>query len=147
LLESSHTIIEQSDGWNKSFNERFQLSNRSSVEILPLVQKNVKGFKTDGYKNIENFITDKYDLYIADGPFGSPNYSRYDIVELVKKLNKEDEFILIFDDVERPGEKETFEELKKVFKEKGIKVYYNLYEGRKSVAVFGTEKYRFVKSL
>lgn len=147
LKESNHTIIEQSSQWENSFNERFTLSARSSVHILPLKQKIVKGFETKGYEKIEEFITKKYDLYIVDGPFGSSNYSRYDILDIMKKMNKKDEFILIFDDLERQGEKQTFDDLIELFKEKEIKVYIQHYDGTKSVAVVGTEKYRYVKSL
>ncbi len=45
LIESSHTIIEQDDSWKDSFNERFKLSTRSNIHILPLQKKNVKGFE------------------------------------------------------------------------------------------------------
>lgn len=147
LIESNHTIIEQSSSWENSFNERFKLSAQSSVHIFPLQKKKVKGFETIGYEKIEEFIKKKYDLYIVDGPFGSSNYSRYDIVDIMKKMNSKDEFILIFDDLERQGEKQTFDDLIKLFKEKEIKVHIQCYEGTKTVAVVGTEKYRFVKSL
>ena len=147
LIESNHTIIEQSSQWENVFNDRFTLSSRSSVHILPLQQKKVKGFETKGYEKIEEFITKKYDLYIVDGPFGSSNYSRYDILDIMRKMNKKDEFILIFDDLERQGEKQTFDDLIEFFKEKEIKVHIQYYEGTKSVAVVGTEKYRYVKSL
>ena len=147
LIESNHTIIEQNGNWENSFNKRFKLSTRSSIHILPLQQNNVNGFETNGYEKIQEFITKKYDLYLIDGPFGSPNYSRYDIVNIVNKLNQKDEFILIFDDFNRHGEKQTFDDLKKVLKEKEIEIYIGYYKGTKTVAVIGTKKYRFVESL
>ncbi|WP_298541255.1 hypothetical protein [uncultured Aquimarina sp.] len=147
LMESTHTIIEQDNNWKNNFNDRFTLSTRSSVHILPLQKKNINGFKFNGYEKIEEFITKKYDLYLVDGPLGSSYYSRYDIVNIVKKMNKNDEFILILDDVNRDGEKQTFNELKKLFKEKEIDIHIGQYGGMKSVAVIGTKKYRFVESL
>ncbi len=147
LTESNHTVIEQDDSWKNHFNNRFKLSSRSSIQILPLQKKNVKGFETNGYKNIEEYIKKKYDLYLIDGPFGSRNFSRYDIVNIVKKLNKNDEFVIILDDFDREGEKQTFNDLVELFKVKEIEIYYGSYEGTKSVAVLGTKKYQFVQSL
>ena len=147
LLESTHTIIEQDNNWRFSFEEQFTLSKRSSIKILPLKEKYINGYKTNGYKEIEEFITKKYDLYIIDGPFGSPNYSRYDIVNIVKDFNSQDEFIIIIDDYNRPGEKQTFNVLKELLQQKGIEISLGYYVGVKSVAVIGSKKYRFVQSM
>ncbi len=147
LINSDHTIIEQDDNWRNHFNNHFKLSYRSLVHILPIQNNIVKGFETKGYKGIEEYVTEKYDLYIVDGPFGSINYSRYDIINIVKKLSKNDECIIILDDYNRKGEKQTFVDLIKIFKEKDMEVYQSIYEGTKSVAVIGTKKYQFIKSL
>lgn len=147
LTGSSHTIIEHDAEWKNNFDNRFTLSPRSTVSILPLVVKNVKRFEYKGYENIEQFITKKYDLYLVDGPFGSPSYSRYDIISVMEKMNRDDEFILIFDDYNRVGEKRTFKVLEKILKEKEIDIFTGFYKGVKTVAVIGTKKYRFVKSL
>jgi len=147
LTDSNHTIIEQDSHWADSFKDRFLLSGRSSINVIPLVKKNVKDFEVNSYENIENFITKKYDLYIVDGPLGSPQYSRYDIVNIAEMLNKDDEFIIIFDDHNRKGEKQTFKELKNVFKKKDINIHIGFYSGVKEVAIIGTDKYRFVNTL
>jgi len=147
LIDSNHTIIEQNDKWRDSFCNRFTLSSRCSVQIHPLQKKNVKGFEINGYERIEDLVTKKYDLYLVDGPFGSPNYSRYDIVNVTKNLNKNDEFVIILDDFHRKGEKDTFEELMNMFNEKEIEVFVGDYGGVKSVAVIGSKKYQFIGSL
>ena len=145
LPDSTHTIIEHDNDWKNSFEERFTLSNRSSINILPLQEKDVNGFKTNGYQGIEDFITNKHDLYIIDGPWGSPQYSRYDIVNIVKDFTSQDEFIIILDDCNRPGEKQTFDILIENFAQKGIEIAFAYYEGVKSVAVLGSKKYKFIK--
>jgi len=147
LKESYHTIIEQDEIWRDAFNDRFALSSRSTVQIHPLEKKTVKGFETNGYGKIEESISEKYDLYLVDGPFGSKNYSRYDIVRILKDIDKRDEFIIILHHFNRKGEKQTYNDLLELFKRKEIEVYQGFYEGNKSVAVLGTQKYRFVKSL
>jgi hypothetical protein len=147
LLESEHIIIEQDSNWKLSFETNFVLSSRSNVYELPLIKKKYKEFEYNGYENIENTIATKFDVYIIDGPFGSPNYSRFDIVALADILSSEDEFILIMDDYNRNGEKETVEVLLSLLKSKNVNIYTAKYSGVKSLFVIATEKYKYVTSL
>lgn len=147
LINSEHTIVEQDANWKNIFENKFKLSERSSIKVMPLVKKNHNGFEFNGYENIENTITSKYDLYIIDGPFGSPRYSRFDIYYLVEKLAIEDEFILILDDSHRSGESETANEIMKMLKEKGFTVFEKSYKGVKNVKLIGTSKYRYCSTL
>lgn len=147
LTNSSHTIIEQDINWKNSFSERFNLSERCTIKIAPLVINKVKKYETKGFKNIEQLIKKKYDLYIIDAPHGSLNYSRYDIVTLAKKFNKEDQFIIILDDYGRKGEKQTFKDLQKVLTNNEIEINVGYYRGTKEVAVLGTSNYPYIGSL
>jgi len=146
LINSQHTIIEQSTEWKYFFTERFNLSQNSNIIICNLRQIDIKGFKVNSYENIENIVNQKYDLYIVDGPFGSFNYSRYDIVNVAKGLESNDEFMILIDDYDRDGEKQTTEELMILFKEKNIEIFKSVYEGNKSVVVLATKKYRYAAS-
>lgn len=147
LLESEHIIIEHDAKWKLNFQTNFILSSRSIVHELPLIKKNYKEFEYNGYENIENAISNKFDLYIVDGPFGSPNYSRFDIFVLAEILSDQDDFILIMDDYNRNGEKQTVEELLSLLKSKKINIYTAKYSGVKSLFVIATEKYKYVTSL
>ncbi|AMC10158.1 hypothetical protein Lupro_02340 [Lutibacter profundi] len=146
LKNSNHLIIEQDETWHQNFKLKFQLSLLSKVAICPLYKRKVFNCDVNSYSGIEDIINQNFDLYIVDGPFGSENYSRYDIVELARDFTKNDEFIIIIDDYQRIGEKETVQELLKMLKEKGITIYWGEYSGNKSVGVLGTEKYKSVKS-
>lgn len=147
LVKASHLIIEQDNNWYKNFKNRFQLSSRSNVKICPLYKRSILNYEVNSYTGIREVITQNFDLYIVDGPFGSKHYSRYDIVELAKNFVNDQEFIILIDDYQRVGEKETVHELLKLFKEKEITTYWGEYSGNKSVGVIGTEKYKSVKSL
>lgn len=147
LVDSNHLIIEQDANWKTSFENKFTLSTRSSIEVMPLIIKKHGDFEYNGYDLIEDKIVSKFDLYIIDGPFGSPNYSRFDVFSLAEKLTKEDEFIIIMDDYQRTGEKETTSQLLQMFKEKQITIYDKEYKGIKSVKILGTEKYKYITSL
>ncbi len=147
LLDSEHIIIEQDADWKNAFENKFTLSLRSSIQIMPLLQKSYKGFNYNGYENIESSIQSIFDLYIIDGPFGSPKYSRFDIYALAEKLTTQNDFIIIMDDYNRSGEKETTKELLLMFKNKNIKVHSAVYGGVKTVIVLGSEKYKYITTL
>jgi len=147
LFNSEHLIIEQDSNWQTIFESKFELSSRSVIKVLPLIKKKIKEYYFNGYDNIESEITSTFDLYIIDGPFGSPNYSRFDVFTLAEKLSKQDEFIILMDDYDRHGERETVNELLKMFKNKKIDIFRETYKGIKSVTVIGTKKYKYVASL
>ena len=146
-LESKLVTIEHDENWKNLFLENFQVVNNSKIELLKLTKNNVNGYISNGYHDIAKKIKESFDLYIIDGPFGSPNYSRYDIFYLLESKTPEDEFIIIMDDYERIGEKETTNAVLKLLKSKQIKIYTKEYVGNKSVFVIATEKYQYVKSL
>lgn len=147
LLRSEHLIVEHNGEWAEAFQQNFNLSDRSKIALCPLAENQVNGFVSKGYLNIQGVVKKNYDLYIVDGPFGSEKYSRYDIVELVKKFNKDDQFIIMFDDYQRKGEKETVKEIENVLDDLKIKYYSKAYKGNKHVMVLVTEKYKYITSL
>jgi hypothetical protein len=86
-------------------------------------------------------------LYLIDGPFGSKQKSRYDIINIAEQFKKDDQFIIVFDDCHREGEKQTVDELIKAIEKKGIKVYSGIYSGGKDQVLLATGNYRFYTSL
>lgn len=146
LPKSKHLIIEQDENWYANFKNIFQLSNRSKVVIHPLIKRNVKSFEINSYENLSASVRQKFDVYIVDGPFGSPHFSRYDIVDLMQNVDKSDEFIIVIDDFQREGEKETVNDLFLLFKQKDISVFSGEYIGNKSVFIIGTKKYKNIQS-
>ena len=107
----------------------------------------LKQQRSNFYDKFNETVKGKFDLYIVDGPFGSDNYSRYDIVLLTEKLTANDEFIIIIDDYDREGEKQTVDELIKMFNQKNINIHKGIYSGVKSVLILASEKYKYIKSL
>lgn len=147
LPNSNHLIIEQSEDWKESFGIRFKLFKNSRVVVCPLEQRMIQGFASNFYKDLDTVVDGVFDLYIVDGPFGSQNFSRYDIVDMMQRVDQNNEFIIIFDDFNRKGEKDTFNALLDLFKEKNITIYTANYSGDKDVMVLGTEKYKFITTL
>lgn len=147
LFESSHIIIEQDMKWIVSFESRYKLSSRSKIIHCLLQEKEIKGFVTKVYQDLEKKIDKKFDLYIVDGPYGSERYSRYDIVSLVANFEAEDQFIIIMDDTNRQGETDTVLEIKKMLKARNISYYHGDYRGNKCVTLIVSEKYKYSTSM
>lgn len=145
LEHSTHEIIEESESWKNHFLNNNSLSVRTKINTHQLCQKEIKGFKVNMYDNFK--VNKKFDLYLIDGPFGSPRYSRYDIVRLAESFDTKDEFVILFDDYERKGEQDTVSDLLQLFKKKQIEIYKRTYVGNKRVLVLGTKKYKYIQSL
>jgi len=143
----SHLIVEHNSDWVNFFSSRYSLDKNSNLLVLELENKKIKGNEYLGYKDIENKLIDTFDLYIIDGPFGSDNYSRYDICLLSQKLNPGDEFVIILDDYHRQAEQETGKELISLLKQRNINIHTGTYSGNKSQLVVATDKYKFSTSL
>jgi hypothetical protein len=143
LIDSNHIVIEQSQEWNDFFTSSFQLSKRSQVIHCQLEKIKVKDFEVNCYSGFDKKITQKFDLYVVDGPFGSPRYSRYDIVTLVNNFEMNDEFIILFDDTNRSGEKDTLADILSVLNSKDIVNYTAHYQGNKRVTLIVSEAYKY----
>lgn len=144
---AKHIILEQNRAWIDSFTTRFTLSKKSTILHMAVEEEIIHKEKVNGYKGLTDAIAEVFDLYVIDGPLGSPRYSRYDICLLAEFLSPSDEFIIIMDDYNRIGEQDTAKALIEILNNKGIKTYSGIYEGNKSQIVLATMKYRYVVSI
>jgi hypothetical protein len=146
LIDTKHVVIEQDENWKNIFNENFTISKRTEIVVCPLEKVTIKGFEANAYHNFSEAVDRNFDLYLIDGPFGSPHYSRYDLMNIAQSFEPDDQFIIVMDDYNRIGEKETIADLLALFKNKDVKVFHNSYTGNKSVMVIATEKYKYATS-
>jgi hypothetical protein len=147
LLDTTHTIIEHNDVWAKGFSENFEISARSQIRIFPLQEIDIDGHKCTVYKDLEQSLTSNFDLYVIDGPLGSSRFSRFDLMHLVKRLGEGDEFIIIVDDYNRLGERDTVDLALKELSLIGVPHFQRIYEGAKKQIVIASSKYRLATSL
>ena len=145
LPESQHVIVEEDEQWAAAFSDRFTLGNRSQIKLLPIEQKQTPdGVPYKGYEGIESLVAStKYDLYLVDGPKGSLQCSRYDIVTAMEAIETGDELIVLIDDHHRPGEQETAERVQQILRDKGLTIFCGQYIGNSSQIIIATSKYRF----
>lgn len=141
------TVIEQNEQWKNIFcashNEVKEFMN-----ILPLSIIRRSGHRHYSYSGLLPCIAGKkYDLIMIDGPWGSRHNSRDQILEIVEEGLLADDFIIIMDDSERPGEKETLKKLRALLKSKNIVFSTKRYSGEKDTTVICSAKFGFLASL
>lgn len=147
LFDTKHVIVEQNEEWINVFQKKVLLSRRSNIVYCPVKEIEIKGFVSNAYEKFDENIESKFDLYIVDGPFGSDRYSRYDILSLIERFDYSDEFIILFDDTNRQGEKDTLKDILQTLIDKKINVFVGNYIGNKTNTVIATQKYKFATSL
>ena len=146
LHTSTHTVIEHNEEWVHAFHKKFKLSPKSNIEVCPLQTKIINQHEVIGYEGFDTKTTDDFDLYLIDGPFGSERFSRYDIISMVEKFEPDKEFIILFDDTNRPGEEETCQKIMSILKEKNIAHHSFKYEGNKASTVIASNAYQYAIS-
>ncbi len=118
------------------------------VKLLDMIEVEYKRSKTLTYKDcLERLKSRSYDVIIVDGPFGKNfQYSRTQILEIAKSCIG-DEFVIIMDDYNRKGEKNTVAELFSILDQKGVNYVFKVYNGLKSHILITTHRYRFLTTL
>jgi hypothetical protein len=147
LKKSTHIIIEQDGEWKITFLKNFELSTQSEILVAPVNIEVIKGKEVKVYSTLTKVIDQKFDLYLIDGPHGSKNYSRYDAFKLAEKFQPEDDFILLMDDYDRNGEKETADLIILELKRKNIEYHIAEYIGLKSILLISSKKYKDIQNL
>ena len=117
---ASLDIIESDKNWIDIYSKHLAISNNVKINQCDLEIFQVDEASCYKYKNLDKIVKNKkYDLIIVDGPRGSLRQSRQNIVDLIT-TNLAEDFVIIFDDAERNGEKETIEKTKEKLKNLGI---------------------------
>ncbi len=147
LTKSSHIVIENDEEWITFFTSKFVLSNKSELIHANVEEKIIKNRKTVAYKLPDKVTKEKFEFYLVDGPVGTDNYSRPDIITLIDNLNPGDEFVIMMDDGSRKGEQQTISLLMKKLKDKKIEVSTKDYIGLKTVTLIVTKKFKNLTTL
>ena len=110
VFEGKVTTIEQDKGWADAL--RCRVTN--DVFHAPVRGMKVGRSTIIKYEGLTSLIgNQEFELVIVDGPTGTKKFSRSSILDHLDNLSQE-KFIIIFDDTNRPGEKQV---VKKLFKE------------------------------
>lgn len=129
-LATSVTTLEHDQTWAAS------IGSNVGHEVLtaPLRRESVLGVETEIY---DTALAARFDCMIVDGPVGAARQSRWGTLKLLQQ-NLAPEFVVIFDDAERPGERDTIGR----FLELHPEAEHSFVHASKSQCVVFTPKYR-----
>lgn len=149
-IEVQHTVVEHDSAWIQFFQEDFQLPSNSTIIQL---EREYRTFREDdhvlAFKNFKETFTDrKFDFISIDAPLGGEAviYARVDILELLPEILAES-FIIILDDFNRQGEKNTVTVLEEILQKNEIIYVKGVYSGKKDCIVICSEDLKFVCSM
>lgn len=147
-----HYVVEHDPDWIAFFKKSNNyLGDSSEIIQLDLLRTEFDDelSKEETYVNLykgftETFSGKKFDFIFIDGPFGSPLYSRMDIIDILPDC-LEDSFILMLDDAERTGELNTLQMIENIMHDSRIPyaVKNHYYAGLKSTAVLTSRNLHF----
>jgi hypothetical protein len=133
--------------WVIFFNKGLRDLYPINIKYLELQTIEYNSTKTLSYKNIENELENQqFNLIVVDAPFASEHYSRSQVIKMVPDC-LENSFCILIDDLNRPGEQETAQEIYKLLDFNKIKYYSALYSGSKEHLLICSEENYFLTSL
>lgn len=145
--DAKHTIIEQNKEWAEFYIKRNELSCSSKIRFADCIKMNYKGETIFAYRDFQEMMKgESYSLISIDAPWGSDRYSRRDIVDLIPAILKKN-FIIVMDDAERIGEKDTINEIQKRLTDNGIAYCVGNYSGQTDCCIICTDEYKFLCTL
>ena len=145
-----HFVVEHDPEGIDFFSRDFTLSERSKIikldrEMIPFKEAEaVRVFK--GFE--EQFNGRKFDFISIDAPLGADmkQYARIDVLKMLPDCLA-DNFIIMIDDTERPGETNTVNAMKEQLKQSGITFAVGRYSGNKDCTVICSDDLKFVCSM
>ncbi|SEW18912.1 hypothetical protein SAMN05428988_2916 [Chitinophaga sp. YR573] len=147
FTDSTAETFEHDEEWIQFFKDGLAGDYTTNVSVCELEKKELNGFETLIYKNITSHVGNKkYNLILVDGPYGSPRYSRHQIVDLVPQ-NLDTSFCILLDDYNRIGEQDTFNDICAVLTANKIEYVTGNYLTMKGHAVICSKDLKFITTL
>lgn len=141
------TVIEQDAEWAGFFGKNVFDVNKV-VKIVPLEVKGEGDREHFSYKGLMSVISGKkYDLIVIDGPWGSKHNSRGQIINIIEADLLAKKFVILLDDTNRKGERETLAAIRETLDKKGVKWAEGVYRGEAYTSVICSAGYKFLTSL
>lgn len=138
-------IVEHNQKWIKEFSPKLDLGENIKIHHKNLVEFELNNVKSDKYEPLDDITNNnKFDLIIIDGPFGYDRvYPRTNILDLIPG-NLSDNFVIILDDAERNGEKNTAELIFNKLREFNISYKKSYKVGTKTQLIISSPNYEFI---
>lgn len=122
------------------------LKKNASIEIDGEIYEGVNLYDKFDFFSEQPF--GKYEFVVIDAPFGTKPYSRVHLLELIsKELIEKDHFVIMLDDMDREGEKNTFAKAQELLTKHGYKFKTQIYSGEKSHGIIVSEDLKFLTTM
>ena len=143
-----HIVVEHDEEWVRFYSEQVALSERTEVEVVPVVHRKNRADGIEGlvYQSIREEHWTQADLIVIDGPFGRGKHARSNVLDFVDYLSPKRPFVLVFDDAQRPGEQNTIKELLQRLDAAGIEVHIGKFGGIKQCIVISSSEFAWIKT-
>lgn len=146
----SHTIVEHDPAWIDFFLGSHQLPDNSKIIQVGLHTTSFEdAAAVREYDGLAGMISgEKYDLISIDAPLGGDmkQYARIDILKIIPDCLS-DSFVILIDDLERPGDNATVQKMKQKLSDNNIEYVFGKYSGAKDMAIICSKDLGFLKSL
>jgi len=138
-------VIEHSQEWIDVFAPQFNNIENCKIYHRELEPVFINNSESDKYKNLNEIIKEnKYNLVIIDGPIGiKKDYPRTNILDLIPQ-NLAENFIIILDDAERKGEKNTANLIFEKLNSCNIEYIKSYKAGLKTQLIITSKNYNFI---
>jgi len=146
----SHYVAEHDEEWIEFFEKKNQLAKNSKIIKMDLLRgQYLEDSEVLMYQDFEEEFKDKeFDLISIDAPFGGDAniYARVDLLKLIPGCLKKS-FIILLDDFDRKGEKNTVKQLEEILKKHNIEFSKGVYGGSKDTCILVSKDLKFFRSM
>ncbi|KEZ92422.1 hypothetical protein [Nonlabens ulvanivorans] len=146
--DCKHFVVEHNKEWI-SFFPSSNLYDCTEIKYFEVEKStyngNYKSLNYVGFETLGCFGT--YEVIIIDGPHGTKNFSRNDVLQNLEHLIDFNNFTIVFDDTNRSGELQTYKAMLKKLKTLGVKFGTTRYYGSKIVSIIYSDNYKYFESL
>lgn len=142
-------IIENDANWIDTYKPQLAQGENIKIHHCDLEFFTYAGTECRKYKNLNEVIGNKkYDLIVIDGPWGAEqNLPRSNILDIIEENRLSEDFIIIFDDVERKGERNTVANTLKLLETKHIEYFTFRRDGIKNQQIITSISKSFIQYL
>jgi hypothetical protein len=132
-----HVCYEDDPAWHGAVSKKV---SRSDYRLCALEQRVIDGVTCRAYSGVTPI---EFDLALVDGPRGVDHYSRFGCIDTIRSNPRKD-FVIVFDDGNRPGEMQTIRVVEEILAAKNIEFAKRELIGRNHQVVFAAGDFKNV---